>query len=72
MSRRESKLLTPAQLAERLGVSVQYVYKNADTLPGCRRLNARLLRFESRDVEDWIDGKATGPNGPGLSVVTNR
>jgi excisionase family DNA binding protein len=69
LSRRDqasSKLLTPAQLAERLGVSVRYVYQNANKLPGCRRLSPRLLRFESSEVEEWIAGKAPDPNGPSL------
>ncbi len=66
-----SKLLTPAQLAERLGVSLRYVYQNANALPGCRRLSPRLLRFESTEVEEWIAGKAPDPDGPSLALVTN-
>ena len=69
MNRRpESRLLTPAQLAERLGVSLPYVYKNADNLPGCRRLSPRLLRFESWEVEEWITRKAP-PDEPNLSLA---
>jgi len=49
-----SRLLTPRQAAERLGVSLVWIYKNADSLPACRRLNARLLRFEERELEAWI------------------
>jgi excisionase family DNA binding protein len=67
--REESKLLTPAQLARRLAVSLPYVYKNADTLPGCRRLGPRLLRFESSEVEEWIAGKAPPDGYPNLSLV---
>jgi predicted DNA-binding transcriptional regulator AlpA len=56
-----SRLLKASELADRLGVSLPYVYKNADSLPGCRRLSRRLLRFESSEVEDWIAAKRTLP-----------
>ena len=70
--RNVSRLLTPAELAERLGVSLRYVYQNADSLPGCRRLSRRLLRFESKEVEEWIAGKAPNPEGRTLCLVTTR
>lgn len=73
MSRRaeasSSRLLTLAELAERLGVSLPYIYKNADNLPGCRRLSPRLLRFESCVVEEWIAAKAPPLDGPGFALM---
>lgn len=58
-----SRLLTPAETAERLGVSLKWLYLNADALPFCRRLSARLLRFEEAEIEEWLGNKAPMPPG---------
>ena len=50
----KSRLLTPAETAERLGVSTKWLYLNADNLPFCRRLSPRLLRFEESELETWL------------------
>ncbi len=52
-------LLTPAQAAERLGVSIRWLYRHANSLPFVRRLTRRALRFDSKGLERWIT--ARGP-----------
>jgi predicted DNA-binding transcriptional regulator AlpA len=64
-----STLLSPKQLAERLGVSLSWVYQNADSLPFTRRINDRLLKFEEREVEAWIASKVPPPPETPLVLV---
>jgi excisionase family DNA binding protein len=46
-------LLTVGEVAERLGVSNRWVYRNADRLPFTRRLTSGTLRFSERGLERW-------------------
>jgi len=62
-------LLAPRELANRLGVSLRFVYKHGPALPGYRRLptpKATLVRFDSEAVEAWIAAAAEPPT---LSVL---
>lgn len=47
-------LLTPAQAAERLGVSVRWLYRHAKSLPFVRRLSRRALRFDPAGLRRWV------------------
>jgi excisionase family DNA binding protein len=53
-------LLSPAQVATRLGLSTKAVRRlaNAGTLPAVR-LSERVIRFEPEDVEAFIASKRT-------------
>ncbi len=46
-------LLTVNEAAERLGVSVSWLYRNAKDLPFTRKLGHRTLRFDARALERW-------------------
>ena len=50
---RPDELLTVEQAAERLGLSVDYLYKNHSRLPFARRMG-RSLRFSSLGIDDYI------------------
>ena len=52
--RRERTLLTVHEAAQRLNVSVDWLYRHADEVPGCRRLSRKQLRFEARGVDAYI------------------
>ena len=47
----EDTLLKPAEAAQRLGMSRDFLYRNADKLPFTRRLGPRRLRFSSLGIE---------------------
>jgi len=64
-----SRLLTPAETAERLGVSLRWLYGNADSLPFTRRLTPRLLRFEESGLEEWLGAKAPASQEAPLTLV---
>ncbi len=53
-------LLTAAEAAERLGVGVRWVYRHAGTLPFTRLLSSGTLRFSSRGLERWQEGRRIG------------
>ncbi len=46
-------MLTAAELAERLSVSLRHVYDHADQYPFTKRLG-RTLRFSERGFERWL------------------
>lgn len=48
------RLLTPTQVAKRLGVGVGYVYHNAHKWPFRRKLGRRVLRFSEAGLEQWL------------------
>src|SRR5262249_9045977 len=48
------ELLHVDAAAQRLGMSAQYLYRHADTLPFTKR-NGRSLRFSSRGIEQYIN-----------------
>jgi excisionase family DNA binding protein len=50
------ELLGIEDTAERLGVSVDYVYRNAKNLPFTRRIGRKLL-FSSRGIDQYISRK---------------
>jgi predicted DNA-binding transcriptional regulator AlpA len=47
------RLLTAAEVAARTGMSVDYMYRNASTLPYIVRVG-RSLRFSESGLEKWI------------------
>jgi predicted DNA-binding transcriptional regulator AlpA len=50
----EDTLLTPAQAAQRLSLSMRQLYRRAETFPFVRRLGAKTLRFSSRGLEAYL------------------
>jgi|SRR5215469_10369944 len=50
------KLLDVNEAAERLGMSVKYLYRHEDQFP-FRRREGRNLRFSSRGIEHYISRK---------------
>jgi len=58
------KLLTPAQLAAVLGLSVQTLYNRrtrGEPLPPCVKVG-RLLRYEQAEVHAWLASQCETPN----------
>jgi hypothetical protein len=53
----EPRLLTPEDIAQRLQVDIQWVYRRAKKWPFTRRLG-RLLRFASVGLERWLARQA--------------
>jgi hypothetical protein len=49
----EPRLLTPDEVAARLHVDTQWVYRRAERWPFTGRLG-RLLRFDSAGLEKWL------------------
>src|SRR5262249_29178218 len=41
----QDRELTPSDVAERLRVSVRYVYRNANSWPFTRRISRKVIRF---------------------------
>lgn len=58
---RPDELLTVEHAAERLGLSVDYLYRNHSRLPFTRRMG-RSLRFSSLGIDEYI--KRTGALTP--------
>lgn len=52
-SQRPDELLMVGQAAERLGLSVDYLYRNHSRLPFTRRMG-RSLRFSSLGIDEYI------------------
>lgn len=52
--RQERTLLSVQQAARRLGVSVDWLYRHASEIPGCRRLSRKQLRFESVALDSYL------------------
>lgn len=48
-----ASLLTPAQCAARMGVTVSYLYRKTD-LPFRRKLSHRHLAFDAAGLEAWL------------------
>jgi len=51
---KDGRLLTPVQAAERLGVTVRWLYRHADQLPFTRRLGRKTVRFLESGLERHI------------------
>lgn len=47
------RMLTAREVAERLKMSVRWVYQHADDLPFARRIG-KALRFSERGLEAWL------------------
>jgi excisionase family DNA binding protein len=64
------RLLTTREVAERLGVSPETVLRRwrAGELPGFR-LGGTVLRFDSDEVDAWLEARH---RGPGLASGTGR
>jgi excisionase family DNA binding protein len=60
-AQRPDELLMVEQAAERLGLSVDYLYRNHSRLPFTRRMG-RSLRFSSLGIDEYI--KRTGALAP--------
>jgi predicted DNA-binding transcriptional regulator AlpA len=71
------RLLTVHEVAERLGLSSSYAYKQAARWPFTRKLSARALRFSEAGLERWMaakGGKAAiaSPTCPTLPCLPQR
>jgi predicted DNA-binding transcriptional regulator AlpA len=51
---REDRLLTVEEAAEKLGVKVGWLYRNADRLPFTVRPSPGLVRFSLLGIEKWL------------------
>jgi predicted DNA-binding transcriptional regulator AlpA len=49
------RLLTPAEAAELLKVSVPWLHRHAKHLPFTRRLSRKALRFSEAGIRRWLD-----------------
>lgn len=49
------RLLTVEQVAERLNVSVDWVYDNAKKFPFTRKLGPKMLRFSERGLQKYLE-----------------
>ncbi len=60
------RLLTPTEVAEFLGVTLQHVYKMAGqgTLPCVQHAPRGFLRFRRDHLQAWIDNNSHGTNYP--------
>ena len=48
------RLLKPSEAAEKLGLTMDYLYRHADTFPFTVRPSPKQLRFSARGIEEWI------------------
>jgi predicted DNA-binding transcriptional regulator AlpA len=53
----EDRLLTPSELAERMNVTIRWVYRHANDWPFTRRLSRRMLRFSEAGVARFLAQK---------------
>ena len=56
-------LMSIEELAEYLGESKRSVYRyiKSGDCPPYIRLNARNIKFDKRDVDDWLNSKKVNP-----------
>lgn len=52
------RLLTPAETAAAMGMTVRWLYRHASQLPFTRRLSRRALRFSEAGLRAYMAGKA--------------
>ncbi len=50
----EDRLLTVDDAATSLGVSADWLYRNARKLPFSRKLGRKILRFSSRGIQKYL------------------
>jgi predicted DNA-binding transcriptional regulator AlpA len=48
------RLLRVGEAAQRIGIAVDTLYRNADDYPFTQRPRPRCLRFSERGIEKWI------------------
>ncbi len=48
-------LLTPDEVATRLGVSPRWVYRHAEEWPFTKRLSRKVLRFSEAGLQRWLE-----------------
>jgi predicted DNA-binding transcriptional regulator AlpA len=48
------RLLEPAEVAQRLGVTIRWLYSHADKLPFTRRLGRKVLRFSELGLKRYM------------------
>jgi predicted DNA-binding transcriptional regulator AlpA len=53
----EERLMKPKELAERLGTSMDWVYRHWKELPFTVKLSPRQLRFSEKGLEQYLEGK---------------
>jgi hypothetical protein len=64
----EDRLLTPAETAKQLGVTVKWLHRNHHPLSFTRQLSRKAIRFSSLGVERWL-AQQHGRQGPRLSKM---
>ncbi len=52
---KSDRLLTAAEVAERLNVGRRFVYDHADKWPFTKRLDEGTLRFSERGLDRWLE-----------------
>jgi predicted DNA-binding transcriptional regulator AlpA len=50
----EDRLMKPKELAERLGTSMDWVYRHWKELPFTVKLSPRQLRFSAKGLEQYL------------------
>ena len=60
-------LMSIEELAEYLGESKRSIYRyiKAGDCPRYIRINARNLKFDKRDVDEWLNSKKVDPKAEG-------
>ena len=53
----EDRLIKPKELAERLGTSMDWVYRHWKEFPFTVKLSPRQLRFSENGLEQFLAGK---------------
>lgn len=61
--RDEDRLLTIDEVAQRLSVSKDWVYRNLKRLPFTKKLGPKLVRFSEASLQKWLREKCTSPLG---------
>ncbi len=56
-SQAPDRLIAPSEAAERLGVTVRWLYRHANQLPFTRRLSRKALRFSEAGLNQYLEGK---------------
>lgn len=57
---RLSSLMSRAQVAERLGVTIQWLEVNKTIGPPFYKLSAQTVRYDADDVEAWLKQRKQG------------
>jgi excisionase family DNA binding protein len=55
--RNDDRLLTIDQVAERLCVSKDWIYRNNKRLTFTRKLGPKMIRFSETDLQKWLKGR---------------